>query len=185
MVMLWVLGGVVVLVALWAAGVYNGLVQLNVRGEGAWSDVNVQLKRRYDLIPNIVETVKGYAAHERQTFQQVTEARTRAMQATLPDQKGAAENQLTATVKSLFAVAENYPQLKANENFLGLQRSLTEIEAAIEESRRYYNAVVRDYNTKLEVIPDRFVAQIGGFHRRDFFQLGTPEEGQAVRVSFN
>ena len=184
MILLWVLGGLVIVVVLWGVGVYNGLVGLNVRSENAWSDVNVQLKRRYDLVPNLVETVKGYAAHERQTFQQVTEARTRAMQATAPGDKASAENQLSATIKSLFAVAENYPQLKANENFLGLQKSLGDIEDAIQEARRYYNAVVRDYNTKITVVPDRFIAQAAGFRPRDFFQLGAPEEGQPVRVSF-
>ena len=179
-----VIAGIVALVLVWALATYNGLVQLRVRGEGAWSDINVQLKRRYDLIPNVVETVKGYAAHEQQVFVQVTEARSRAMQATSPNEKDAAEGMLTGALKSLFAVAENYPQLRANENFLGLQRSLTEIEEAVQAARRYYNAVVRDYNTKLAVLPDATVGQLGGFKPREFFQLDSPEEAKAPKVSF-
>jgi len=182
---MWIVWGLLLAVVVWGVLVYNGLVQLRVRGDGAWSDISVQLKRRYDLIPNLVETVKGYAAHEQKVFLQVTEARSRAMQASAPGEKAAAEGMLAGALKSLFAVAENYPQLRANENFMGLQRSLTEIEEAVQGARRYYNAVVRDYNTKLTVIPDRFVAQLGGFTPREFFQLGAPEEGQAPKVSFS
>ena len=176
---------VVVAILVWAVVIYNGLVQLRVRADGAWSDISVQLKRRYDLIPNIVETVKGYAAHEQKVFTQVTEARSRAMQATSPKEKEAAEGMLTGTLKSLFAVAENYPQLRANENFMGLQQSLTQVEEALQGARRYYNAVVRDYNTKVAELPDRFIAQVGGFTPKEFFQLDSAEEAKAPKVSFS
>ena len=176
---------ILVVLGLWGVATYNGIAQLGVRADGAWSDIDVQLKRRHDLIPNLVETVKGYAAHERQVFQQVTEARSRAMQATGPDAKSAAEGQLTASLKSLFAVAENYPELRANQNFLGLQQSLEQIEEAVQSARRYYNAVVRDYNTKLTVLPDRLVGQLGGFKPRAFFQLDAPDERTTPRVSFS
>jgi len=182
--MLWVLAGAAILI-LWAVATYNGLVQLRVRADGAWSDINVQLKRRYDSIPNLVETVKGYAAHEQKVFIQVTEARSRAMQAVSPKEKEAAEGMLTGTLKSLFAVAENYPQLRANEDFMGLQQSLTQVEEAVQSARRYYNAVVRDYNTKLTVLPDRVIAQAGGFTPKKFFQLDSAEEAKAPKVSFS
>lgn len=172
-------------ILLWAALIYNGLVQLRVRADGAWSDISVQLKRRHDLVPNLVEAVKGYAAHEKNVFTQVTEARSRAMQATTPKDTEAAEGTLTGTLKSLFAVAENYPQLRANENFLGLQHSLTEVEDALQNARRYYNAVVRDYNTKVESIPDRFIAQATRFSRKDFFQLDAAEDAKAPSASFS
>lgn len=180
-------GLVVILAAMliWSILIYNGLVQLRVRSEGAWSDISVQLKRRYDLVPNLVETVKGYAAHEQRVFQQVTEARSRAMQATGPKEKEAAEGMLTSALKSLFAVAENYPQLRANENFMGLQQSLTQVEEALQSARRYYNAVARDYNTKLTVFPDRLVAQASGFPPKEFFQLDSAEEAKAPKVSFS
>lgn len=172
-------------ILLWVVLIYNGLVQLRVRADGAWSDIGVQLKRRYDLIPNVVEAVKGYAAHEQKVFAQVTEARSRAMQATSPKEKEAAEGMLTGALKSLFAVAESYPQLRANENFMGLQQSLTQVEEALQGARRYYNAVVRDYNTKLEVFPDRLLAQPAGFKPKEFFQLDAAEEAKAPKVSFS
>ena len=182
---MWPLIIVVGALVLWAVAIYNGLIQLRVRADGAWSDIDVQLKRRYDLIPNLVETVKGYAAHEQRVFQQVTEARSHAMQAGSPNDKAAAEGMLTGALKSLFAVAENYPQLRANENFMELQQSLTHIEEAVQDARRYYNAVVRDYNTKLSVFPDRLIANIGGFHEKQFFQLDAADEAKAPRVSFS
>lgn len=181
--MIWFGLGVVFLV-IWAVAVYNGLIQLRVRAEASWSDIDVQLKRRYDLIPNLVEAVKGYAAHERSVFESVTQARTRAMQAGAPGAKGQAEQGLSGALKSLFAVAENYPQLRASENFQGLQSSLNQIEEAIQDSRRYYNAVVRDYNTRLSVIPDRFIATAGAFRPREFFQPDSPEERRNVKVAF-
>jgi LemA protein len=146
--MTWIILGIAAVLLLWAVSIYNGLVQLKVRAEGSWSDIDVQLKRRYDLIPNLVETVKGYAAHESKVFESVTQARARAMGAAAPGAKGEAEQGLTGALKSLFAVAENYPQLRASENFQGLQSSLAQVEEAIQSSRRYYNAVIRDYNTK-------------------------------------
>ena len=182
---MWIVIGIAAVVVVWAVAVYNGLVQLRVRGDGAWADISVQLKRRYDLIPNLVETVKGYAAHEQRVFTQVTEARSRAMQATSPKEKEAAEGMLTGTLKSLFAIAENYPQLRANENFMGLQQSLTQVEEALQGARRYYNAVVRDYNTKVAELPDRLIAQIGGFTPKEFFQLDSAEEAKTPKVSFS
>ena len=182
--MAWMIFGVFVVVLVWAAAVYNGLVQLKVRAESSWSDIDIQLKRRYDLIPNLVETVKGYAAHERGVFEAVTQARAKAMQASTPAAKGEAEQGLTGTLKTLFAIAENYPQLRASENFQQLQGSLSEVENAIQDSRRYYNAVVRDYNTKLQVIPDSFVASAAGFKPKEFFQPDSPEERKNVKVSF-
>jgi LemA protein len=175
---------IVAALLLWAILIYNGLVQLRVRADGAWSDIGVQLKRRYDLIPNVVEAVKGYAAHEQTVFAQVTEARSKAMQATGPKEKEAAEGMLAGTLKSLFAVAENYPQLRANENFMGLQRSLTEVEEALQGARRYYNAVVRDFNTKLAVFPDQLIASLARFTPKEFFQLDSAEEAKAPKVSF-
>ena len=182
---MWIAASIAVVVGLWAVAAYNGLVQLRVRSDGAWADISVQLKRRYDLIPNLVETVKGYAAHEQKVFIQVTEARSRAMQAASPKEKEAAEGQLTGTLKSLFAVAENYPQLRANENFMGLQQSLTQVEEAVQGARRYYNAVVRDYNTKTAELPDRLIAQAGGFTPKEFFQLDSAEEAKAPKVTFS
>ena len=176
---------VVVAALVWAVFVYNGLIQLRVRAENAWADISVQLKRRYDLIPNLVETVKGYAAHEEGVFRHVTEARAQAMQAEGPQAKAAAEGALAGALKSLFAVAENYPQLRANENFLGLQQSLTQVEEALQGARRYYNAVVRDYNTKCSVLPDRLIAQGGGFQPREFFQLDSAAEAAPPKVAFS
>ncbi|MBI4115980.1 MAG: LemA family protein [Candidatus Omnitrophica bacterium] len=184
MLITWIFIGIAAMVVLWMVAIFNGLIQLKIRAEGAWSDIDVQLKRRYDLVPNLVETVKGYAGHERKVFEQVTEARSKAMQATNPQGKGEAERGLSSALKSLFAVAENYPQLRASENFKGLQDSLGEIEEAIQNARRYYNAVTRDYNTKLEVIPDRFIGGLAGFKPREFFQPESPAERQPVKVSF-
>ena len=180
----WILLGAAVLLVLWLIGIYNGFVQLNVRADGSWSDIDIQLKRRYDLVPNLVETVKGYAAHEQKVFQQVTDARAKAMQAGSPEAKGQAEVGLSGALKTLFAVAEAYPQLRASENFQGLQKALTEIEEAIQNARRYYNAVVRDFNTKLGVIPDSIVGSMAGFKKREFFQPESAEERKNVKVSF-
>ena len=176
---------VLAILLVWALVIYNGFVQLRVRADGAWSDIGVQLKRRYDLIPNVVETVKGYAAHEQKVFTQVTEARSRAMQAAGPKDKEAAEGMLSGALKNLFAVAESYPQLRAYENFMGLQQSLTQNEEAVQGARRYYNAVVRDYNTKLAVLPDRLVGRLGGFTPKEFFQLDSAEEAKAPKVAFS
>ncbi len=182
---MWVILVVVGALLAWVVAIYNGLMGLGVRADGAWSDISVQLKRRYDLIPNLVEAVKGYAAHEKNVFLQVTQARSQAMQATGPKDKEAAEGMLSGALKSLFAVAENYPQLRANENFLSLQQSLSQIEEAVQGARRYYNAVVRDFNTKLVVFPDRLVAQALTLKSKEFFQLDSAEEAHAPKVSFS
>src|SRR6202000_94414 len=152
------------------AGMYNSLVQLRVRADSAWSDIDIQLKRRHDLIPNLVETVKGYAAHEKGTFENIAKFRSQAMQATTPEGKAVAENQLTGALKSLFAVAENYPELKASEEFTQLQGSLSTPEDSIQNSRRYYNAVVRDLNTKIQSFPTNILANMFGFQARQFFE---------------
>jgi len=164
---------VVVLIAIIGAAMYNGLVKLNVRSDEAWSDITVQLKRRYDLIPNLVNTVQGYATHERTVFEKVTEARANALSA---QSKGvaeaeAAENQIQTALKSLFAVAENYPDLKANQGFLDLQAQLVDTEDKIQASRRFYNGIVRDFNTKRKVFPTKVFANMLGFHTdKEFFQ---------------
>lgn len=163
--------------------IYNGLVKLRIQADAAWSDIDVQLKRRYDLIPNLVETVKGYASHEKDTLEAVTEARTRAMSAQGPTAKAEAENALTGTLKSLFALSEAYPQLRAADNFASLQRDLGGIEDAIQNARRYYNAVVRDYNTRVEQFPGNLVARSFGFRVRDFFQMDSAERS-VPKVSF-
>ena len=152
---------------------YNALVTLKVRVEEAWSDITVQLKRRADLIPNLVETVKGYAGHENQVFQQVTEARAAVLGATNdgPAKTAEAENMLEGTLKSLFAVAEAYPDLKANENFLNLQNELVDTEDKIQASRRFYNSGVRDLNTKIDTFPSNIIAGIFNFAKREFFEV--------------
>ena len=165
------------------AGIYNSLVQLRVRSDSAWSDIDVQLKRRHDLIPNLVETVKGYAAHEKGTFENIAKYRSMAMQATTTADRVQAENQLTQSLKSLFAVAENYPQLKASEEFTQLQGSLSQTEDSIQNSRRYYNAVVRDLNTKIQSFPTNIMASMFGFQARQFFET-TEADREPVAVKF-
>jgi LemA protein len=173
----------IVLLILWLILIYNSLVRSKYRVDEAWSDINVQLKRRYDLIPNLVETVKAYAGHEREIFQKVTEARSRAMQATTLDEKGKAENALSSTLKSLFAVAENYPDLKASTNFLQLQSELSDTENKIQAARRFYNGNVRDFNTKLQIFPTNLFVRTLGFTAREFFQI-EEEEKAAPQVKF-
>src|SRR3954467_12055655 len=165
------------------AGMYNSLVQLRVRTDSAWSDIDVQLKRRHDLIPNLVETVKGYAAHEKGTFENIAKFRSQAMQANTPADKAVAENQLSGALKSLFAVAENYPQLKASEEFTQLQGSLSQTEDSIQNSRRYYNAVVRDLNTKIQSFPTNLIAGMFGFTQRQFFETAATDR-EPVQVKF-
>lgn len=174
---------IIAVVAIWIVAVYNGLIRLKNRVDEAWSDIGVQLKRRYDLIPNLINTVKGYAAHEKELFEKVTEARTAAMGAQTPHDKEQAENMLSGTLKSLFAVAENYPDLKANQNFLELQRELTDTEDKIQASRRFYNGNVRDFNTKIEVFPNNIIASMLKFVKREFFQIDENEQ-QPVNVQF-
>jgi LemA protein len=180
--MTWIIIGTIA-VLLWAIIVFNGMVRLSKQADAAWSDIDVQLKRRHDLIPNVVETVKGYASHEKNVFIEVTEARTRAMAAGGPKEKGDAEANLAGSIQHLFAVAENYPQLRANENFMGLQKSLTEVEETLQNARRYYNAVIRDYNIKIGVFPNLLIAPIAGFKERDYFQLDSAEEAATPKVS--
>src|SRR6478672_6911169 len=176
--------GILVLGAIFIlAGMYNSLVQLRVRADSAWSDIDIQLKRRHDLIPNLVETVKGYAAHEKGTFENIARFRTQAMQATTPADKAAAENQLTGALKTLFAVAEAYPELKASEEFTQLQGSLNQTEDAIQNSRRYYNAVVRDLNTKIQSFPTNILANMAGFQQRQFFEAEAADR-EPVAVKF-
>jgi LemA protein len=181
----WILLAVVVLLLLYVIGVYNGLVRLKVQCENAWADIDVQLKRRYDLIPNLVETVKGYAAHERGTLDAVISARSRAMSAQGPAAKAEAENMLTGALKSLFALAEAYPQLRAVESFTKLQGSLSELEDTIQNARRYYNAVVRDFDTKIQQFPTNILANIFNFKAREFFEVGAAAEREAPKVNFN
>lgn len=176
--------GILVVLAWLVIAAYNKLVGLTQRSEEAWSDVDVQLKRRTDLVPNLVETVKGYAAHERTTLDQVVRARSAAVSAGTPETRARAENQLTEALRQLFALSESYPDLKANENFRSLQTSLAEIEEAVQNSRRYYNAVVRDLNTAIESFPSNLVASFGRFLKRQYFELERPEDRQVPRVSF-
>jgi len=181
---LWILIAVIVLVIFWLIAIYNSLIKLRNRTDEAWSDIDVQLKRRYNLIPNLVETVKGYAKHERELFEKVTKARTAAMGAQAPGDKAQAENMLTGALKSLFAVAENYPDLKANQNFLELQRELSDTENKIQAARRFYNGNVRDFNIKIETFPNNLVAGTLNFKKRDFFELESKEEKEPVKVEF-
>jgi LemA protein len=179
---------IVVLLVIVFAAMYNGLVRLNVRTSEAWSDITVQLKRRADLIPNLVNTVKGYAAHERGVFEEVTEARAKSINATGVQETAAAENQIQGALKSLFAVAEAYPDLKANQNFLQLQGELVDTEDKIQASRRFYNGMVRDFNTKRTVFPTNIFANMLGFKQdKEFFELEPAEAAaaaQPVEVKF-
>jgi len=174
---------IVVVIAVGIIAMYNGLIRLRNRVDEAWSDINVQLKRRYDLIPNLVNTVKGYAAHEKEVFEKVTEARTRAMGAGTAGDKAQAENMLSGALKSLFAVTEAYPDLKANQNFLELQRELTDTENKIQAARRFYNGNVRDFNTRIEIFPNNLMAGMLHFTKREFFGI-EEEEKEPVKVEF-
>jgi LemA protein len=179
---------VVVLLIAIGAGMYNALVRLNQQSDEAWSDITVQLKRRYDLIPNLVSTVKGYASHEKTVFEDVTKARTQAMGAEGPAETAKADNMFQQTLKSLFAVAENYPDLKASENFQQLQAEVTDTEDKIQASRRFYNGVVRDFNTKRKTFPTNIFAGMLGFRQdKEFFELdeaGTAAVQNPVEVKF-
>lgn len=182
-VVLWIIGGVALVFIVAVIAIYNGLVQLRVRSEEAWSDIDVQLKRRYDLIPNLIETVKGYATHEKQLFENVAKARSEAMQAGNLQDKAEKENAFTNTIKSLFAVAENYPQLRASENFMALQTELSDTENKIEASRRFYNANVRDLNIKIQTFPSNIVAGSFGFKSKELFETAETEKA-APQVKF-
>lgn len=178
MVVLLIILAIVVLLAIYLIATYNGLVKLNVRVDEAWSDITVQLKRRYDLIPNLVNTVKGYAQHESGVFEKVTEARANALNAQGPAEAAKAENALAGTLKSLFAVAEAYPDLKASQNFQDLQAELVDTEDKIQASRRFYNGSARDLNIKIKVFPNTLFASSLGFKEREFFEVD--ESQQAV-----
>ena len=181
--LLWILLGVAMLVVLYGIVQYNGLVRLRNRIESAWSQIDVQLQRRYDLIPNLIETVKGYAAHEKGVFENVTEARSRAMSAEGPAQQAQAENMVTSALKSLFAVAEAYPDLKANQNFALLQEELSGTEGKIAYARQFYNDSVQSYNTKIQTFPSNLVAGAFGFKEREYFEADDQSRGP-VQASF-
>ena len=181
-----VIAGIIIVVLIaWPISIYNRLVLLRNRFQNAYSQIDVQLKRRYDLIPNLVETVKGYAAHEKGTLEAVINARNRAMTATSPGDRAQAENMLSGALKSLFALSEAYPQLRAIESFTSLQTSLTQIEDTVQNARRYYNAVVRDLNTKIQQFPTNIFANMLGFKAREFFEVSAPAEREAPKVSFS
>ena len=186
MIALYVILGIVVLLLLMGITFYNKLVRLRNTVKSSWSDIDVQCKKRYDLVPNLVETVKGYASHEKTVFEKVTQARSMAMQASSPAEMAKAENMLRDTLKSLFAVAEAYPELKANANFLQLQSQLQELENNIEYARRYYNAIVLDYNITIESFPSNLIASSFNFKQAELFQLEAPEaERKPAKVSFS
>jgi LemA protein len=180
--LIWILVGAVVL---YAVVVFNGLISLRIRGKAAWSDIDVQLKLRHTLIPSMIEVVKGYASHEKGTFERITEARQRGMAAQAVGQKGAAESDLSGAVHGLLAVAENYPQLKANENFLDLQKRLAGVEDQLQNARRYYNAVVRDFNTKSATFPNLLIASLFHFSQMEYFQLDDASERNAPEVKLS
>ncbi|MBI2610158.1 LemA family protein [Candidatus Giovannonibacteria bacterium] len=176
---------IIIVFVLWLVAMYNGLVRLRNRAKEAWSDIEVQLKRRYDLIPNLVETVKGYAKHESQAFENVTRARAEALQGGSLHERAEKENMLSGALKSIFAVAEAYPELKANTNFLELQRELSDTENKIQASRRFYNTNVLELNTRIEMFPSNVVAGTFGFKKEEFFDLDeTPAQREPVKVSF-
>lgn len=181
---LWIILGIIVIIIFWIILAYNSLITLKNRVKEAWSDIDVQLKRRYNLIPNLVETVKGYASHEKELFEKVTQARATAMRAQGVTEKAEAENMLTNTLKSLFAVAENYPTLRASENFAKLQDELSDTENKIQSARRFYNGNVRDFNTKIQVFPNNLIASSFKFKTENFFELENEEERKNVEVKF-
>ena len=174
---------VIAFILLYIASVYNKLVRLKNQAEEGWSGISVQLKRRYDLIPNLVECVKGYAAHEQATFEKVIEKRNQAMSVQAPVEKADAENEFTKTIKSLFALSESYPDLKANTTFIELQQSLNTVEDDLQNARRYYNATVRNLNTAVDSFPSNIIAKKFGFEKKDFFDIDEAEK-QNVKVSF-
>jgi len=181
MTVFWIILAILVVVALIFVGIYNGLVTLRNRVDEAWSDITVQLKRRLDLIPNLVESVKGYASHEKTVFEDVTKARANALSAKGVKETAESENQFEGALKSLFAVAEAYPDLKANQNFLELQQELVDTEDKIQASRRFYNGGVRDLNTKIQTFPSNIIAGMFGFKSREFFELGEADQAAAEK----
>lgn len=181
---LWILIAIAAVLILWFVGTYNGLVRRRNHVDESWSDIDVQLKRRYDLIPNLMESVKGYMQHERGTLEKVTEARTAAIGAKTMAQHGQAENMLTEALKSVFAVSENYPDLKASQNFLQLQDELSDTENKIQAARRFYNGNVMNLNTTIQSVPSNIVAGMFNFKPREFFELTEPAAREAVKVKF-
>ena len=184
MTVLYIVLGIVAILILWFIAIYNGLVKLRTRTDEAASDIDVQLKRRHDLIPNLINTVKGYAAHEEGVFTKITEARTSAMNAQGVEDKAKAENALSGTLKTLFAVAENYPDLKANANFIELQKELSDTENKIQSARRFYNGNARDLNIKIQTFPSNIIAGMFGFKKKEFFELEGEEEKAVPEVKF-
>ena len=182
---MWIILAIVVAIALWLIWTYNGLIRLRNQMQEAWSDIDVQLKRRHDLIPNLINTVKGYAAHESNVLTQVTQARASAMSAGNAQEKLAAENMLSQTLKSLFAVVENYPDLKANQNFLRLQDELSDTENKIQAARRFYNGNVRDFNSQLQSFPTNVIGSTLHFRAREFFELAGDAEREVPIVQFS
>ncbi len=184
---LWIILGIVLTLIIWIISMYNSLIRLKNRVEEAWSDIDVQLKRRYNLIPNLVNTVKGYVKHEQETLEKVVKARTSAMQARESGdtkKQAEAENILSSTLKTIFALSESYPDLKANQNFIELQRELVDTENKIQAARRFYNGNVRDFNTKLEMFPTNIIANMLGFKPRDYFEIEEERERENVKVDF-
>jgi len=184
MTALWIILAIVLLLIFVIIATYNHLVKLNVRTNEAWSDIEVQLKRRYDLIPNLIETVKGYAKHEKELFENVTKARSEAINAKGIKSKSAAENQISEALKSIFAVAEAYPDLKANQNFLELQKEITDTEDKIQSSRRFYNGNVRDLNIAVKSFPSSIIASVANFKERELFELTEEAAKEPVKVKF-
>ena len=181
----YIIFGIVAVLVVWLIAAYNGFVRVATRTKESWADIEVQLKRRYDLIPNLVSTVKGYAGHESKTFEQVTEARTKAMGAQGPHERAESENMLSGALKSIFALSEAYPDLKANQNFLELQRELSDTENKIQAARRFYNGNVRDLNIKVDSFPGNLIAGPFGFSKQEFFDIPDNDAAQApVEVKF-
>ena len=185
MTTIYIILAVLAVIILWVIFAYNSFVKIINRVKEAWADIDVQLKRRYDLIPNLVNTVKGYMTHEQRTFEKITQARSNAMNAQGVEEKAQSENMLSGALKSLFAVSENYPDLKANQNFMELQRELSDTENKIQSARRFYNGNVRDLNIKIESFPENIIAKIFNFVQREFFELENgSEERENVKIDF-
>jgi len=181
---MYILFGIIGVVVIWFIASYNGFVRLVNRVKEAWADIDVQLKRRYDLIPNLVETVKGYATHEREAFEKVTQARAKALGAQTVREKGEADNMVSSALKSIFAIAEAYPQLRAVESFVNLQNEISDTENKIQAARRFYNTNVRDLNTKIETFPPNIIAKMFNFQKREFFELEEEAAKEPVKVKF-
>ena len=180
----WIFPGIIIVVLVWAVVIYNRFIALRTQGDASWADIDVQLKRRYDLIPNLLETVKGYAAFEKETLERVVKARQLGINASTVHDQGAAESSLSAALRQIFALAEAYPDLKASASFLELKTQLSQIEDAIQNARRYYNAVVRDYNATVDSFPDMAVARLFSFKPREYFELESTQERAVPQVRF-